>query len=75
MSAAAAARPHLPATDNRGPGRLARTWRSIDAVLGLWHRRLRERQELARLSDRDLYDFGASRSDAIAELRKPFWRK
>jgi len=40
-----------------------------------WRRRQRERRELALLGDRDLRDFGATRADAAAELRKPFWRR
>ncbi len=40
----------------------------------LWRRRWREREQLARLTERDLHDLGLSRTDIYAELRKPFWR-
>jgi uncharacterized protein YjiS (DUF1127 family) len=40
----------------------------------LWRRRARERDALARLTDRELADFGASRSDVHRELATPFWR-
>ncbi|MGH7089514.1 MAG: DUF1127 domain-containing protein [Stellaceae bacterium] len=39
-----------------------------------WRQRLRERSELARLSDRDLRDLGITRIDAEAQARIPFWR-
>ena len=39
----------------------------------LWRARARDRQELARLSDRMLRDIGITRLDAERELRKPFW--
>ena len=42
--------------------------------LRLWRRRARERNQLARLSERDLHDIGMSRGTIYAELRKPFWR-
>ncbi|MEQ9640172.1 MAG: DUF1127 domain-containing protein [Alphaproteobacteria bacterium] len=44
------------------------------ARLRLWQRRLRERDELARLSARDLQDIGLSTSQAEFEAAKPFWR-
>ena len=44
------------------------------AQLRVWRRRARERNQLARLSERDLHDIGMSRGTVYAELRKPFWR-
>jgi uncharacterized protein YjiS (DUF1127 family) len=44
------------------------------ATLSLWRKRIREKRALERLDDRDLHDFGATRSDVEAELRRPFWR-
>ena len=44
------------------------------AQLRLWRRRARERNQLARLSERDLHDIGMSRGTVYAELQKPFWR-
>ena len=47
---------------------------ALAAELRQWRRRSRERAELMRLNDRELRDFGVSRSDALAEWRKPLWR-
>ena len=40
----------------------------------VWHRRRRERSQLAAMDDRALSDLGLSRIDARQEWRKPFWR-
>ena len=72
MSAAVASRQHPARTT--GSDRLAQTWRAAIVLLRRWRRRVRERRELAQLTDRELHDFGISRSDAITEWRKPFWR-
>lgn len=42
--------------------------------LRLWQRREREREQLARLSARDLQDIGLDASQADFEAAKPFWR-
>jgi len=47
----------------------------LGALLRQWQRRSRERDQLARLSERDLHDIGLSRGAVYAELRKPFWRE
>jgi len=47
--------------------------RAMEPVL-LWRARVRDRGELARLSDRMLRDIGITRQDAEREFRKPFWR-
>jgi uncharacterized protein YjiS (DUF1127 family) len=44
------------------------------ATLGLWRKRIREKRALEQLSERDLHDFGVSRSDVYMELHRPFWR-
>jgi uncharacterized protein YjiS (DUF1127 family) len=44
------------------------------ATLVAWRERARQRRELFGLSDRELYDFGASRCDAAGEGSKPFWQ-
>jgi uncharacterized protein YjiS (DUF1127 family) len=44
------------------------------ATLRLWRKRIHEKRALDRLDDRDLHDFGATRADVYAELRRPFWR-
>ena len=46
----------------------------ISDTLHTWRDRYRSRQELARLSDRDFHDVGASWSDFAYEANKPFWR-
>lgn len=47
---------------------------SISDVLHTWQQRSRRRSELARLTDRDFHDVGASWSDFAYEASKPFWR-
>jgi uncharacterized protein YjiS (DUF1127 family) len=42
--------------------------------LGEWRRRLRDRRDLAAMSDRSLRDIGLTRYDADWEARKPFWQ-
>jgi uncharacterized protein YjiS (DUF1127 family) len=45
------------------------------ATLGEWRRRMREREQLARLDDRMLQDIGLTRADAEFLSDKPFWRE
>jgi len=49
-------------------------WHTVLDTVELWRRRGRERRELLRLGDVELRDFGVSRSEAIGEANKPFWR-
>lgn len=44
-------------------------------LLRKWRRRARERSELINLTDRELWDFGVTRCEAMGEWRKPFWRQ
>jgi len=44
-------------------------------TLRTWRRRLRERDQLARLDDRMLRDIGLTPGDAEYLSRKPFWRE
>jgi uncharacterized protein YjiS (DUF1127 family) len=46
----------------------------LGQTVSLWLRRLRERAELARFSERELRDIGVTAADADVELSKPFWR-
>jgi uncharacterized protein YjiS (DUF1127 family) len=46
----------------------------LTALFRKWRSRARGRRDLAALSDRSLRDIGLSRSDALREIRKPFWR-
>jgi uncharacterized protein YjiS (DUF1127 family) len=42
-------------------------------IVLLWRERMRYRNELAQLSERDLQDFGVSRSTAKFEMSRRFW--
>ncbi len=46
----------------------------ITRVLRLWRSRIKERDELATLGERDMRDARISRADVLTEIRKPFWR-
>ena len=48
--------------------------KSFDVLL-LWLQRLRERHQLAGLSDHVLKDIGVTRADVDGETRKAFWRR
>jgi uncharacterized protein YjiS (DUF1127 family) len=48
-------------------------WSKLAALFAEWRRRVRSRDELERLSERDLADMGLTRFDAANETRKPFW--
>jgi len=54
--------------------RLAEMFGAVVALLRLWRRRARERQELARLDLRILRDIGITPYEADTECGKPFWR-
>ncbi len=43
--------------------------------IDVWQARSAQRWRLAALDDRLLKDFGVSRCDTEAEIRKPFWRQ
>ena len=45
------------------------------ATLRQWRRRIRERDQLARLDERTLCDIGLTRADAEFLINKPFWRE
>ena len=44
-------------------------------TLRQWHRRSKERRELAALSDLMLQDIGITRADAEFLANKPFWKE
>jgi uncharacterized protein YjiS (DUF1127 family) len=54
-----------------GAGLLARALRTVQ----VWRSRIRDRADLARMTELDLRDVGLSRSEARYELSKPFWRE
>jgi uncharacterized protein YjiS (DUF1127 family) len=45
------------------------------ALISIWWRRSRNRQELAAMSNRDLQDIGITPWEAHCEANKPFWRE
>lgn len=47
---------------------------SLAAILRLWLRRRRERQQLAAMGSLAWRDLGLSDIDVLHEIRKPFWR-
>jgi len=50
-------------------------WFSIlRSQLDIWKERSRQRKALTQLSPYLLKDIGVSRSDAINEVQKPFWK-
>jgi uncharacterized protein YjiS (DUF1127 family) len=63
-----------PASPPPRGGRPRRLLQTVGALLALWRRRSRGRQQLARLDARLLRDIGVTRSEAAAECDKPFWR-
>jgi uncharacterized protein YjiS (DUF1127 family) len=49
--------------------------RRARALFDIWRQRFRDRQELARMDEHSLRDFGLTHYDAFREARKPFWRE
>ena len=43
-------------------------------LLRTWRQRMRERDAMATLTERDLRDARLTRADVQAEMCKPFWR-
>ncbi|HUN51237.1 MAG TPA: DUF1127 domain-containing protein [Candidatus Sulfotelmatobacter sp.] len=46
----------------------------VSSLVSVWHRRSRQRSELARLNDLELRDLALTPMQAAYEARKPFWR-
>ena len=67
--------PDIKTVVEKSPGHKA-VWLApmFAETLHLWRQRYRDRQELARWTERDLHDIGVSRCDIAHELEKPFWR-
>ena len=69
---AVAQRPLTPVSHRPAPkADLPQPWQ---AALGRWLRRLRERDELSRLSERERRDAGITAYDIAFECRKLPWR-
>jgi uncharacterized protein YjiS (DUF1127 family) len=43
-------------------------------ALRTWRKRIRQRDALAALTERDLRDARITRADVMTEIAKPFWR-
>jgi len=54
--------------------RIRAMFTSACQIVVQWRRRVRMRNELMTLSDRDLRDVRWTRAEVEAECRKPFWR-
>ncbi|WP_082885102.1 DUF1127 domain-containing protein [Bradyrhizobium stylosanthis] len=54
---------------------LARSWRMLVDRLRIRRKRSRVRCQLAAMTERELQDFGMSRSEIEYELKKPIRRK
>ncbi len=59
----------------RGPVPLGAWLRGLFGLWLLWHRRWRQRRQLAELDAHLLRDIGVSPRQASGEAGKPFWRK
>ena len=55
-------------------GRPSFGWPHLEAMIGVWRQRRRQRQALSGLDDRLLKDIGISRAAAREEAAKPFWK-
>ena len=64
-----------PLPHHRGRARARSVAGRLLATLRQWHRRARDRAELAGLDDRMLRDIGLTRADAEFLSSKPFWRE
>lgn len=50
-------------------------WQGLLTLIGVWEDRIKQRRDLARLSDQLLDDLNLDRQQALAEIEKPFWRR
>lgn len=66
--------PHRRRRGNDGNIRRFGCWvaTALETV-AIWLDRSKKRRQLARLSEREIKDLGASRSDVMIEINKPFW--
>jgi uncharacterized protein YjiS (DUF1127 family) len=46
----------------------------VAEILRVWRDRIRDREGMANLTERDLRDARLTRTDVQAEIAKPFWR-
>jgi uncharacterized protein YjiS (DUF1127 family) len=57
-----------------GVGNILGTGRFWWHEIGIWRERARQRRALTKLDTRLLDDIGLSRSEAVRESARPFWR-
>ena len=48
-------------------------WNELRMLLIEWRQRARSRLQLMSLDDRELWDMGLTRMDAVNEANKPLW--
>lgn len=66
---------HPTGIAGRGTGfSLGKALRRAADVIALWYERAVTRRQLAGLDRHMLYDIGLEETEALAEIRKPFWR-
>ncbi len=51
-----------------------RSSRRLAEMLRVWRDRIRDREGMANLTERDLRDARLTHADVHAEIAKPFWR-
>ncbi len=66
------ARPEWNALPTVAAPKMARA--GLAGLMLMWRDRLRDRDQLAAFTERDLRDIGLTRADMLAEVAKPFWR-
>lgn len=49
--------------------------RDVLEMVRIWRRRIRDRRELAAMSERQLNDMGMCWAEVTAEIEKPCWRE
>ena len=65
---------HRPTKVRSAWRRARRVMAACARVIALWAARARQRRILATFDDRLLSDIGITRTDAMRECEKPFWR-
>jgi uncharacterized protein YjiS (DUF1127 family) len=68
--------PYWPERRPQHTGLLYRSGRILRAafgIIGIWVDRTNRRRQLARMSERQIKDIGATRSDVVIEINKRFW--
>lgn len=53
--------------------RAGHAFQTICGTIWIWADRAKKRRQLAQMSQRDVEDLGATRSDVVREINKRFW--